>query len=62
MVEHVVAQVSGSCHVVEDLREVGHVVVDRGNRFGRVHPVVIIPALAESAHLFILLVVLKILI
>ena len=57
--EHVVAQISGPRHVVEDLREVCHVVVDRGHRLGRVHPVVVLAAFAEPANLFILLVMLK---
>ena len=58
MVEHVVAQVAGLGQVLEDFREVGHVVVQGCDRLGRVDPVVVLATLAEAAHLLVLLVVL----
>ena len=59
VVEHVVAQVAGLGHVLEDLREGGHVGVECGDGLGRVDPVVVLSAFAEAANLFVLLVVLE---
>ena len=59
MVKDIVAQISGPGQVVEDFREVSHVVVDGPDGSDGVDPVVVLAAFAEPAHLFVLLVVLK---